>query len=173
LGSEQASPGTFWTEGGCGVTQAHITSIVYQPSVGTSEQQDGGFLRVPISEALLLAGHGIKGDAKAGRHPKRQLNLLSEEWLSARRTEGFRAEPGDFGEQLVIAGLAVESCQRGERLQLGPEVVIEITAPRTGCKRLKRALAGQGEFSSKSVGMLAAVVQGGAVRVGDAVTSLG
>jgi MOSC domain-containing protein YiiM len=67
----------------------------------------------------LIAGHGIEGDDKDGRSPRRQLNLLSYEWLRERKKEGYKTKPGSFGEQLIIKGMAVENLQRVDRLQPG------------------------------------------------------
>ena len=117
---------------------AHIFSITYQPVDQPYEgERFSAFIRVPVEEARLIAGHGIEGDAKAGRNPRRQLNLLSYEWLEALRQQGYQTEPGAFGEQMIVRGLDVLALQPGERLQLGGEACIEITKPRTGCTRLE------------------------------------
>lgn len=146
-----------------------IVSIVYQPiELGSGDGFDS-FVRVPVDEVRLVAGHGIDGDAKAGRNPRRQLNLLSQSWLELRRAEGFRVEPGAFGEQLIVAGLDIESLERGQRLRLGAEAEIEITFPRTGCIRLDAAQPDQAAFSGMHIGMLATVTASGQVRIGDPV----
>ncbi len=76
---------------------ARIVSIVYRPIGRMDARRQDRFVRVPVETARLIAGFGIEGDAKAGRHPKRQINLLSSEWLAATRREGYKTQPSDFG----------------------------------------------------------------------------
>lgn len=148
---------------------ASIVSIVYQPAGQDRHRSANCFLRMALAEATLRTGHGIEGDAKAGRHPLRQLNLLSQEWLSERAQEGFDTTPGAFGEQIVIQGIAVEALQPGDHLQLGAEAEIEITQPRSGCRKLQ-AVQGMGtEAAWDQVGVLARVITGGTIRIGDSV----
>jgi MOSC domain-containing protein YiiM len=151
---------------------AQIYSITYQPVDQSYEgERFSAFIRVPVEEARLIAGHGIEGDAKAGRNPRRQLNLLSYEWLEGLRQQGYQTEPGAFGEQMIIRGLDVLTLQPGERLRLGNGACIEITKPRTGCTRLEAA---QGvpipkEALKAGIGVLATVITSGVIRVGDSV----
>lgn len=153
---------------------SRIHSIVYQPKDKDRKRGERpvDYLRVPLEAATLIAGHGIEGDDKAGRNPRRQLNLLSFEWLRERKKEGYKTKPGSFGEQLIIKGLAVENLQRGDRLQLGEEACIEITFPRTGCERLEAAQGQSNKLLCGHIGMLAKVLTGGTIRVGDSVKLL-
>ena len=151
---------------------SRIHSIVYQPKDRKRGERPVEYLRLPLEEATLIAGHGIEGDDKAGRSPRRQLNLLSFEWLRERKKEGYKTKPGSFGEQLIIEGLAVENLQRGDRLQLGEEACIEITLPRTGCERLEAAQGMSNKLLRGHIGMLAKVLTGGTIRVGDSVKLL-
>jgi len=84
---------------------------------------------------------------------------------------GYRTEPGQFGEQIIVTGLAVESLAPGVCLQLGSEARIEITKPRTGCERLEAA-QGTSIQGLGPIGVLAKVIAGGTIRVGDPVTVL-
>jgi len=150
---------------------ARIESIVYQPGDREYDNPIGDFMRVPLDAADLVAGHGIAGDRKAGHNPARQLNLLSVGWLAARAAEGYRTGPGQFGEQIVLSGLAVETLRPGTRLRLGDDAVIEITKGRTGCARLEAA-QGKSIAGLGPIGALARVVAGGRVRAGDPVAVL-
>ena len=145
-----------------------ISSIVYQPldQDYTGDGFSEPFLRVPTATAVLVANHGIKGDRKAGRNPKRQVNLLSASWLAEKATTGHKTKPGEFGEQLIIDGLAVEELAHGTQLKLGDGALVEIVGPRIGCTRLeatqeKTALAGA------EIGVLVKVITGGTIHVGD------
>ena len=128
-------------------------------------------MRLPLESADLVAGHGIRGDRKAGHHPDRQLNLLSTGWLAMAAAKGYRAAPGQFGEQLILDGIDLVTLPPGTRLQLGDAAVLEIVKGRTGCTRLEaaqgRTIAGLGP-----IGVLARVITGGPIRVGDPVAVL-
>jgi MOSC domain-containing protein YiiM len=150
-----------------------IHSIVYQPEGMPYDHERQDYLRLPLERADLVAGHGIDGDQKAGRHPERQLNILSYEWLQALEPQGYRTAPGQFGEQLIVQDLPLMDLKAGDRLQLGERAVVEITKPRTGCDRLERAQRGKPVVGHLGpLGMLAKVVSGGAIHVGDPVAIL-
>jgi len=144
--------------------------IVYQPLDREYEaNRFEDFIRVPVTEALLVEGHGIQGDQKAGHNPKRHLNVLSREWLDSLKPHGYRTEPGQFGEQLIVGGIDVAALEPGDRLTIGDNAMIEITKARTGCSRLQAAQGRSMEVTGGSIGMLARVVAGGVIRVGDRV----
>jgi MOSC domain-containing protein YiiM len=149
---------------------AQIYSIVYQPKGAVYEEgRTQDFIRFHLKEAMLIANHGIEGDQKAGRHPDRQLNILSFEWLQQRQQEGYRAEPGQFGEQMIIQGLPASVVRDGSQLHLGAEAIVEITKARTGCERLQAVQTRPIADISEGIGLMAKVVTGGMVGVGDEV----
>lgn len=148
-----------------------LTSIVYQPRDRDYADGQIDFIRLPLGEAELVAGHGLRGDRKAGRNANRQVNLLSTDWLAAAAARGYRAQPGQFGEQLIVAGIDLVALPPGTRLALGGSAVLEIVKGRTGCSRLEAA-QGQSIAGLGPIGVLARVVAGGPIRVGDAVAVL-
>jgi MOSC domain-containing protein YiiM len=151
---------------------ATVISIVFQPEDKKYERgRFDEFIREPIQKAELIANHGIKGDRKAGRNPQRQLNLLSAGWLADKRSEGYRIKPGQFGEQFIIEGLVLESLNVGDQLQLGDDARVQITMPRVGCERLETAQGAAG-LAGKDIGVMARVVSGGEVHLGDVVRVL-
>jgi MOSC domain-containing protein YiiM len=145
---------------------AQILNILYRPN---DQKPDGRFVRQSLETAELITGHGIKGDHKGGHHPDRQLNIISQEWLLDRDAEGYRTQPGQFGEQIIVKGVPLEGLEPGARLQIGSEATIELTKRRTGCDRL---VANQGksiEGIPGGIGYMAKVVSGGTIRLGDSV----
>jgi MOSC domain-containing protein YiiM len=129
----------------------------------------GDFIREALPEAALVADYGIAGDRKAGRQQARQLNILSLEWLESLQPLGYRTEPGAFGEQIILKGVQLEQMQPGDRLRLGAEALVEITMPRNGCIRLEAAQGKSNDAFNGRVGMMARVISGGIIRVGDPV----
>jgi MOSC domain-containing protein YiiM len=150
---------------------AELYSIVYQPEPSVYEPPYR-FLRVPTDSANLVVGHGIEGDRKAGHNPRRQINIMSYETLEDLRAEGFKTDPGEMGEQLIVRGLDVMALEPGTQIQLGDEAVIELTKKRTGCSWFEQIQGMSREGAADRMGMLAMVVQSGVIRVGDPVTVL-
>jgi MOSC domain-containing protein YiiM len=150
---------------------ALLTHIHYQP-IGQNYEEGrfGDFIRVPFREARLRANHGLDGDQKAGHNARRQVNLVSAEWLEKLGPKGYRTGPGQFGEQLIVSGLDLLSLAAGDRIRIGRDAVLEMTKPRTGCSRLEAA---QGRpITCGPIGMLATVIESGDIAVGDPVVLL-
>lgn len=147
-----------------------IFSIVYKPDnspVKPTEQYN----RVPLESALLTVEHGIDGDKKGG-NPARQLNVMSYETLSELGGEGFKVQPGQMGEQIILKGIHLNSLPVGERIQLGDEACIEVVSYRNGCDRFE-AFQGKPRTDAKDrLGIMAKVVTRGTIKVGDPVRIL-
>jgi len=147
-----------------------VTSIVYKPEGTTPDSQDH-YLRIPLDSANLVAGYGIEGDRKGG-NPKRNLNIMSFETLEALRKEGFSTQPGQMGEQIDIKELDVGKLAVGDRLQIGDAAIVEVVSHRTGCQRFEHIQGKTPQEAAGRMGVMAKVVAGGAVAVGDSVKLL-
>jgi MOSC domain-containing protein YiiM len=155
--SEQISPGS-------------VVSIVYTPrDVGMRRPQDH-YARVPCERVQLVEFEGIAGDAK-GASGQRQLNIMAAETLAELHSEGFKTQPGELGEQIVVAGVDQSAVTVGSRWRIGTAVV-EVTLPRTGCARFEMIQGKSKDSVRGRLGVLARVVTSGEVAVGDAVELL-
>jgi MOSC domain-containing protein YiiM len=130
------------------------------------------YSREPVEQVHLIAGHGIEGDLKAGLHPDRHLNIMSFETLQSLRAEGFNINPGEMGEQVIVSELLIDTLTPGTRLQFGNEAVIEITKPRTGCDWFEKVQGKSPKLAANRMGMMATVIKGGQVKIGDSVQLL-
>lgn len=148
-----------------------IHSLVYQPAK-SEYKAPYRFNRILADELTLIANHGIEGDWKAGRNPKRQLNLMSFEMQETLRAEGFKTNPGELGEQITLSGIDVDQLERGTRLQLGDSAIIEIHASRTPCEWFGLIQGKDHNLVENRVGKMASVIVGGKIRVGDPVLIL-
>jgi MOSC domain-containing protein YiiM len=148
------------------VSEGKIVSICYKPDGAKSPDE---YLRVERESVELVVGRGIRGDRK-GRSPKRQLNIMSHETVEQLEREGYRTAPGELGEQLVIDGIDVQQLELGSHLQLGDSAWIEIFSLREPCERFAH-IQGQPQAFGR-VGVLAGVVKGGNIKVGDSVRVL-
>lgn len=149
---------------------AHVVSIVYRPRDAEKPRPQDRYARVPLERARLVEFQGIEGDAKGGSGA-RQVNVMCAEMLEELSGEGFKTLPGELGEQLIVVGIAADSLVAGTRLRVGG-AVIEVTLPRTGCARFEM-IQGKPKAAAKGrLGVLARVVSGGEIAVGDPVELL-
>lgn len=149
---------------------AQLVSIVFTPPDGERRPVDR-YTRVPVGQAILVVDQGISGDLKGGSD-QRQLNVMVAEVLDQLRVEGFKASPGQLGEQLVVAGIDPAAMTTGTRVRIGGTAVIEVTLPRTGCDRFERIHGRPKTAVSGRLGVMARVIVGGEIRVGDEVELL-
>ena len=147
-----------------------IESIVYQPQA--TDVTHGEFYRVPINSVQLLAGHGIEGDRKAGRNPKRHLNIMMRETLDDLATYGYKTSAGEMGEQIQISGVDIENLPAGTLLQMGDIAIIRLNKPRTGCVWLEKIQGKPVNQSVGKLGIMASVIESGTISVGDAIVIL-
>ena len=145
-----------------------IISIVYQPEA--TDVTHGQFFRVPIDEANLIAEHGIEGDRKAGRNPKRHLNIMMRETLDSLAGCGFKTAPGEMGEQIQIQGVDIENLAPGTMLKIGQSAVVRLNKPRTGCIWLEHIQGQPCESTVGKLGIMASVIESGVIRAGDEVS---
>ncbi len=134
-----------------------VIAVCASPAKGTP--------KTPRPEAVLVEGHGMEGDAHAGGW-HRQISILPLEHIEAFRRRGADVAFGDFGENLVVAGIDVGSMRLGERIRVG-EAELELTQHGKECHARCRIYESVGDCIMPKHGVFARVVKGGAVRVGD------
>ena len=144
-----------------------IVSIVYTPDGKDYVRPEDRYARTPIETANLVAGRGIDGDRKGAKYKDRQINLMANEIVKQLAAEGFKAGPGELGEQIVIEGVDVGSLKPGNRVRLGKTAILEVDKARTGCDRFEHI---QGQKKSRvqgRLGQMMRVIADGSIRVGD------
>ena len=120
-----------------------------------------------VDSATFIEGFGIEGDrhaVKAGARTDRQVLLMDEDTL-----EGFGLGIGQVRENVTVRGIDLHEVPAGQRLALGDDVVVEITQFCAPCERMEEVRPGLREELFEQRGMLATVISGGAVNVGDQV----
>lgn len=140
--------------------------------VSISFNAKSGFPRQPHQRATVVAGHGCVGDHLAGRSQRRHLNIMDAERMAELEAEGFPAWPGEMGETLVIRGIRLDTLPVGTRIRIGATVIAETTGLREPCYKLTSLDPRMPEAVIDRVGMMARVLEGGEIAVGDPVVVL-
>jgi MOSC domain-containing protein YiiM len=116
--------------------------------------------------ARAIADHGLDGCAHARPGGKRQVLFASSEHL-----EAVGVDPGRIRENFTVDGVDVHSWAVGQRLRIG-EAVFEVTMVCDPCERMDAIRPGLQQELEGRRGMLARVLEGGEVAIGDEVEPL-
>ena len=161
--------------------------------IGLARDGQHRFSKAPHDALRLVAGLGVEDDAHAGQLVQhlsrmakdpgaanlRQVHLIHAELLDELALKGFTISPGQMGENVTTRGIDLLGLSAGTRLRLGADAVIEVTGLRNPCAQLNglapglmTAVLGRASDGSliRKAGVMAVVVAGGDVRVGDAIT---
>ena len=96
---------------------------------------------------------GLEGDTQRDRRyhggPERALCLFPLEHIQALRGEGHTITPGAIGENVTVVGLDWARIVPGSRLELGDQVVVEVTRYTSPCFNIKPSFSG-GDYSRVS-----------------------
>lgn len=128
---------------------------------------------VSVEEATLVAERGIQGDHKVtGRAgTKRQVTLIQQEHLTAVAGMLHRDEvsPGQTRRNIVVSGINLLAL-KGKQFRIG-QALLEFSGPCEPCSRMEQNL-GPGGFNAMRGhgGITAKVIEGGTIRVRDAVS---
>ena len=146
----------------------------------------------PCERIRLIAGLGVEGDAHAGltmQHRSRwvkqrsvpnvrQVHLIHAELLEELAVMGFAVLPAQMGENVTTSGIGLLGLSAGTRLRLGDSAVIELTGLRNPCFQLDGIAPGlmqavlekgPGKTLVRKAGVMAIVIAGGEVGVGDSI----
>lgn len=150
------------------------------------------FSKDPAPSIELVEGLGVRGDTHAGvtvQHRSRvavdptqpnlrQVHLIHGELLARLAAQGHEVAPGQLGENITTAGIALLDLPEGTRLHIS-DAVIEVTGLRNPCRQindfqpglLKKLVLTDGAGQVvKLAGVMGVVAHGGTIRPGDAIT---
>lgn len=117
-----------------------------------------------LDEVNAVESLGLEGDIHAVKEGSRQVLLIEKETLDA-----LKLKPAMLRENVTTEGIPLMSLQRKQRLQVG-KALLEITNECEPFERMEELRAGLQDELTGRRGMLAKVVRGGPIRVGDPVT---
>jgi MOSC domain-containing protein YiiM len=118
---------------------------------------------VEIDQAEAIAAFGFTGCVHGKKNSNRQVLLVDQETLDA-----MSLQPGIIRENITTQGLNVNGLVIGEQLRIG-DVLLQVSAVCTPCDQLELVRPGLRREIYGRRGMLCRVVEGGSLRVGDAI----
>jgi len=117
-----------------------------------------------VENAEVVEGLGLRGDRHAIAESTRQILLVEDETLGE-----FKLNPGQVKENITTRGIRLMLLERGQKMQVGDEAVLEITMACTPCGRMDEIRSGLQSQLGGRRGILARALCGGVIRVGDTI----
>ncbi|GAB6137761.1 MOSC domain-containing protein [Halanaerobaculum tunisiense] len=133
--------------------------------IAICRSENKGEAKSEINEGYLKENYGLEGDAHAGDW-HRQISLLSQEDIEMMREQGLELEVGAFGENIVTKGLELYELPVGSRLQLGDQILLEVTQIGKECHDHCNIYHQVGDCIMPKRGIFAKVLQGGRLQSG-------
>lgn len=109
-----------------------------------------------------LAGIGLQGDRHAIPNSLRQVLIIDLNTL-----DHFGLKPGQVRENITVSGLDIHKCLPGQLLQIGENVILAVTGLCEPCSRMDEIRGGLQRKMDGKRGVLAFVVHGGPLHIGD------
>ena len=134
------------------ITNLHIARVKGTPSD-------------PVQEATVISGLGLEGDRSAFEGSMRQVLFMDKETL-----DEFGLDPGQVKENITVTGLDLSQTKEGQVFLIGDDVTMEIVGECEPCGKMDAIQPGLMSKIDGRRGMLAKVLNGGNIKVGDSVT---
>ncbi len=135
-------------------------------AVCISEQK--GTPKSAVSQGVLLANHGLLGDAHAGNW-HRQVSILSRDAVEDFMRRGAKVSPGDFGENILVKGIEPSLLAVGTLLRC-KDALLQITQIGKQCHNHCAIYHQVGECIMPHKGVFAKVLCGGTISEGDVIS---
>ena len=133
------------------ITNLHIARVKGTPSD-------------PVQEAIAISGLGLEGDRSAYEGNLRQVLFVDKEIL-----DGADLAPGQVKENITVTGMNVAEVKPGQVFTIGDTVTLEAVGDCEACSKMDAIRLGLKDQLQGKRGMLAKVLNGGAIKVGDTV----
>ena len=122
-----------------------------------------GIVKKEQAEVEVLVNWGIEGDAHAGNW-HRQISLLAGESIDGVKQVLPTLKNGAFAENIITRGIELNTLQIGDRLQVGDQVMLEVTQIGKECHNRGCAIKkATGDCIMPREGIFAQVIQGGTI----------
>ena len=118
----------------------------------------------PVQEANAIPGMGLEGDRSCAKGNIRQVLLVDKETL-----DEFELKPGQIKENITTTGMDMSQTQPGQVFFIGDTVTMEIVGECEACGKMDGLKPGLKDKINGRRGMLAMVINGGTLKVGDSI----
>ena len=118
----------------------------------------------PVQEAMAISGKGLEGDRSCLERNIRQVLLMDKETL-----DELDLKPGRIKENITTSGLDLSQTKAGQVVFIGDQVTMELVGECEPCRKMDAIRPGLQSVLNGQRGMLAVVISGGAIKVGDTV----
>jgi len=143
-----------------------MTGVVI--SLNISEKK--GVRKKPVDEVFVKTDYGIAGDAHASGEWHRQVSLLALESIKKMQAMGLDVKPGDFAENITTEGLDLVSLPLGTEIQIGSEVVGEVSQIGKECHTRCAIYYQAGDCVMPKEGIFIKILKGGVIKKGDTIS---
>jgi MOSC domain-containing protein YiiM len=116
----------------------------------------------PVPAVTAIAGYGLKDDANAGRG-QRQVLIIERELL-----DEFQLPVGEVRENITVQGIPLAGTAPGTRVRAG-QALLEATLDCLPCQFIEDKQPGLRAAMEGKRGTLFKVIEGGEIKVGDAI----
>ena len=116
----------------------------------------------PVESANVISGQGLEGDRFCREGHLRQVLLMDKETL-----DELELSPGQIKENVTTSGLDLSQTEAGQVVIIGDDVTLEIVGECLPCERMNAIRPGLRTTLEHRRGMLALVLNGGPIKVGD------
>ena len=118
----------------------------------------------PVQDAVAISDMGLEGDEHARQGSSRQVLLIDKETLDV-----LDLAPGVVRESITVEGMDFSTIRAGQVFFIGEDVTLEATGPCEPCGRMDEIRPGLREALDGRRGIVTMVLNGGTLRVGDAI----
>ena len=118
----------------------------------------------PVNEATAISARGLEGDRSCLVNNARQVLVMDKETL-----DDFELAPGQIKENITTSGLDLSQAKPGQVFFVGSEVTLEVVGECEPCGKMDAIRMGLREELNHRRGILAMVISGGPIKVGDAI----
>ncbi len=133
------------------ITNIHIARVKETPSD-------------PVQEATALSGMGLEGDRSCRADNVRQVLFMDKETL-----DRLDLKPGQIKENITTSGVDLTQAKAGQVFFIGDQVTMEVVGECEACGKMDVIRPGLREGLNGRRGMLAMVINGGPIKVGDSI----
>ena len=135
--------------------------------VAVCVSKERGVKKKDVKHAMIKEGFGLVNDGHGGT--ERSVSLLAIESIEKMRKLGVKVNPGDMAENLTTEGIDLIALPIGIRLEIGNDILVEVTQIGKECHEHCEIFAQVGTCVMPTEGIFVKVIKGGEVTKGDSI----